>query len=303
LAVEIQMKFKNIHFILNPAAGSGEPILSHINKVFCESGINWDISITQKDGDAAKIAKSLIGKTDLIAVYGGDGSLTEVAGALYGSKMPMGIIPGGTANVIAKELGIPITTLAALELLKSDSLKIVKVDMGLVNKQPFMIRINLGIMAEMIIQADRKLKDSLGQIAYGVTAIQSLINTEPVNYNILIDGKKFNEKAVALTVTNFGGLGIKSFDLLPGISINDGLLDVILLNDSGFMSVLKVAGSTLLQNDSDVLKHWKCREIIITMDKIVPYICDDLEKTAEKLHIKVVPRAMKIVVPSNAIID
>ncbi|MDB5141026.1 MAG: YegS/Rv2252/BmrU family lipid kinase [Mucilaginibacter sp.] len=292
------MKFKSIHFILNPAAGSKEPILSHINKVFGESGIKWDISLTKKGGDATKITKSLKGKTDLIAVYGGDGSLTEVAAALYGSDMPMGIVPGGTANVMAKELGIPLDTLEALELLKSGRKKIVKMDMGLLNDHPFMLRVNLGIMAEMIIDADRKLKDSLGQIAYGITAIQSLVKAEPINYHLLIDGKKVNEKGVALTVTNSGSLGIKGFDLLPGISVTDGFLDVILLTDSDIMSVLKVAGSTLLQNDSEVLKHWKCKEVVIRLEKAEPYICDDWESKAKKLHIKIVPGTLNVVVPS-----
>ncbi|MDF2430533.1 MAG: diacylglycerol kinase [Mucilaginibacter sp.] len=297
------MKFKSIHFILNPAAGSKEPILSHINTVFCDSGIQWDISLTKKDGDATKIAKLLKGKTDLIAVYGGDGSLTEVAAALYGSKMPMGIIPGGTANVMAKELGIPLATLEALGLLKNGRNKIVKMDMGLLNGHPFMIRVNLGIMAEMVIDADRKLKDSLGQAAYGITAIQSLVKADSVNYNLLIDGQKVNEKGVALTVTNSGSLGIKNFDLLPGITVTDGLLDVILLNDSDIMSVLKVAGNTLLQNDSEVLKHWKCKEVVISMDKAEPYICDDWESKAKILHIKVVPAALNVVAPSASITE
>jgi len=292
------MKFKHIHFILNPAAGSEEPILSAINKIFCDSGISWDISITKKSGDAFKMAKARLGKTNLIAVYGGDGSLSEVAGALYNTATPMAIIPGGTANVMAKDLGIPLDIAEALQLLKADS-QIIKMDMGVVNKTPFLIRVNLGIMADMILQADRKLKGTLGQLAYGVTAIQSLANAEPVKYKLTIDGQKIAESCVSLTVTNSGSLGIGNFELLPGIRITDGLLDIILLNDTDIMSILQVAGSTLIQHDSDVLKHWKCREVIISLPKSTPYICDDIEKKAKILRIKVVPKALKIVVPHH----
>jgi YegS/Rv2252/BmrU family lipid kinase len=297
------MKFKKIHFIINPVAGTKAPILPFINKVFSESAINWEVSFTQKNGDAFRIAKLLKGKTDLIAVYGGDGSLSEVAGALYGSNTPMAIIPGGTANVMAKELGIPLDRIDALGLLKNNRPKFIKIDMGVVNKHPFMIRVNLGVMADMIILADQNLKDNLGQLAYGLTAIKSLANAQSLNYKLLIDGKKIHESGVALTITNFGGIGIGSFDLLPGISINDGLLDVILLNNAGIVPILRVAGSTLTQNDSDVLKHWKCREVVVIMDKSVHYICDDFEKKAKRLSIKVIPKALKILVPAASLFD
>ncbi|CAN5207389.1 YegS/Rv2252/BmrU family lipid kinase [soil metagenome] len=293
------MKIKHIHFIINPASGAEAPILTDINKVFCESGITWDVSITKKDGDAYKFASAFKGKTDIVAVYGGDGSLTEVAGALYGSRTPMAIIPGGTANVTAKELNIPLSSVDALELLKGSKSKVIKIDMGMANGEPFLIRINLGIMADMIIRADRELKDSMGQLAYGITAIKSIAQMDPVSYILQIDGKEFKENAVALTVTNAGSLGIGTMSLLPGISIKDGLLDVILLNDASIMSVLSIAGTTLLQNDSDILKHWRCKEVEISSDKLMPYIHDDVQKRAKKLHLKVMPGALKILVPAS----
>lgn len=292
------MKFKNIHFIVNPAAGSDEPVIDEINKTFQNSGTGFDISITKKAGDGYKIARSLIGKTGLVAVYGGDGSITEVAAALYGSDTPIGIIPGGTANVMAKELCIPVDLSDALELLKGSHSKMIAIDMGMVNKQPFMLRVNLGIMADMIINAQGGLKDKVGQLAYGVSAVESLFNATLVKYKLTIDGKEFTETGVTLTVTNSGSLGIGSFALLPGISIKDGLLDLILMCDSNFLSVLKIAGSTLFQNGSEVLKHWKCKEVVITMNRSMPYICDDKEKKAKRLHISVMPKALKIVVPS-----
>ncbi|MEO6630239.1 MAG: acylglycerol kinase family protein, partial [Mucilaginibacter sp.] len=126
------MKFKHIHFIINPASGKEEPVLSYINRLFTGSRVNWDISVTKKDKGAGEIARSLIGKTDLIAVYGGDGCVTAVAAALHGKLLPMAIIPGGTANVMAKELGIPTDTVEALALLKKGH-RIRTIDMGLVN--------------------------------------------------------------------------------------------------------------------------------------------------------------------------
>ncbi|MGZ3873577.1 MAG: diacylglycerol/lipid kinase family protein, partial [Mucilaginibacter sp.] len=160
------MKFKHIHFIVNPASGKEEPILFYINRAMNEKNIKWDISVTKKGTGAGEIAKKISSKTDLIVVYGGDGCVTEVASALHGSGTPMAIIPGGTANVMAKELGIPLETTAAIEMIATGHCKIKKTDMGLMNGYPFLLRINLGIMADMVLQASRSLKDDLGQLAY-----------------------------------------------------------------------------------------------------------------------------------------
>jgi diacylglycerol kinase (ATP) len=291
------MKFDHIHFIINPASGKEEPILSYISQVFDKG--NWDISITRKNLNAGDIARTLIGKTKLIAVYGGDGSVTEVAAALQGTGTPMAIIPGGTANVMAKELGIPQESLAVLEMLSNGKVRIDTIDMGLMNELPFLLRVNMGIMADMILSADSELKHSIGQLAYGVAAFKAVIDAQPVNYRLRIDGEDIDETGVSLTITNSGNIGIGDFAMQPGISISDGLLDIILLKDNDILSLLKVAGSTLLQNETDAYKHWQCKEVVVRMKKKQLFICDDCEQMAKILTIKVVPASLKIVVPNK----
>jgi len=100
-----------------------------------------------------------------------------------------------------------------------------------------------------------------------------------------------------MTVTNSVNIGIGDFSMLPGISITDGLLDVILLEDSDLASLLKLAGSTLLQNETSTLKHWRCRKVVINLDNRQSFIRDDEQQSAKKLKIEVVPRSLKIVFP------
>jgi len=221
--------------------------------------VNWDISVTKTNVKAGDLARAVAGKTDLIAVYGGDGCVTEVAAALQRTNMPVAIIPGGTANIMARELGIPLDSSEALESLFSGIIQ--EVDMGVVNGMPFLLRVNLGIMADMVTEADRELKDKIGQLAYGVTALKTTANAEAVNYKLEIDGKQISASGVSLTVTNSGHLGIGDFALQPGISITDGWLDVILLKENTLSSLFKVMGSTLLQQKSDQLEHWKAKKI------------------------------------------
>ncbi|MET3978623.1 MULTISPECIES: diacylglycerol kinase family protein [unclassified Mucilaginibacter] len=293
------MKLKHIHFIINPASGKEEPILSYINKAMAGAQVDWDISVTKKNLNAGELARKLIGKTDLVAVYGGDGCVTSVASALLGSNLPIAIIPGGTANVMAKELDIPLDTVEALALLGKGKHRIIAVDMGLVNGTPFLLRINMGIMAAMVTSADRDLKDSIGQLAYGVTAVKTLIEAKSINYELDIDGEKISATGVSLTVTNSGNIGIGNFALQPGISITDGFLDVILMKENNFSSVLKIAGSALMQQETDAIQHWKAKKVVIKMPKEQSYICDDTEKFAKTLKLEIAPGSIRMLVPAK----
>ncbi len=291
------MKFKNIHVIVNPVAGSHESILAELNTAFTAHQIEWQISVTTNNRSAFDIAREWVNRCDLIVAYGGDGCVCEVARAMFKSKTPLAILPGGTANVMAKELGIPQDVRAAIDLLVSGNSKTISVDMGLANDWPFLIRVNFGIMADMILHTDQEMKEKLGQLAYGISTIQTIVNAEPTTYQLKIDGKELTEQSVALTITNAGGIGISDFSLLPGILITDGYFDIIILHDINLLSLLKIAGTTLFQTDSNVLKHFRCKKISISTTEPVEYLCDDEKKTGRTLDIKVIPKALKIVIP------
>ena len=132
------MKLNNITIIINPASGKNEPILNPINDVFYKTGINWDVKITKKFGDAEYFTKNAIArKTDLIVGYGGDGTQHELANGILTSNNPatlMAILPGGTGNGFGTGLGIPHDLKEALEIIvKSDKVK--KVDVMKVSAQ------------------------------------------------------------------------------------------------------------------------------------------------------------------------
>ena len=288
---------KKIDIVINPTAENKEPILSILNKVYCETDTDWHVHITKAAGEAFTITESLRDKTDLVAVYGGDGTVMEVARALHGSDTPMAILPGGTANVVAKELNIPLNTEEAIRLTVENN-KITQVDMGVVNGTPFLIRVNLGILSDMVTEASPEMKETWGQLAYGITAFTTM-QQEAKTFRLVLDGQEQIQEAVALTVTNVGNIGRKGYAFLPGISITDGLLDVIALDKADFTSILKVTGSMLFQTESAVLKHWKVKEMIIGMEKEETFLCDDVTGTASELHIQVSPRSLKVLTKND----
>ena len=262
-----------------------------------DTGIDWHVHVTTTAGEVFTIAGELKGKTDLLAVYGGDGTVMEAARALHGTGTPMAILPGGTANVVAKELHIPLDSEAAIRLMIAEDAVQKQVDMGLVNGLPFLIRINLGILADMVTEASPEMKETWGQLAYGLTAFKT-IQQEAKTFRLTIDGQTFTQDAVALTVTNVGNIGMKGYAFLPGISISDGWLDVIALDKADFASLLKVTGSMLFQTDSAVLKHWKVKQVKVLMEQEESFLCDDTPQTARELDISVSPGCLTILVPA-----
>jgi len=106
--------YRRVHVVINPASGKDEPILNVLNDVFREHGVAWDASVTHRYGDAGDQARAAIADgVDLVVAYGGDGTQHEVANAVVGASVvtgrrtPMGILPGGTGNGFAREVGVP----------------------------------------------------------------------------------------------------------------------------------------------------------------------------------------------------
>ena len=100
--------YPHVHVIINPASGPNRPILNTLNDVFRQHGVDWDVSITKRYGDAHAPGEGCYRRgVDLVVGYGGDGTQHELANAVIGTGMPMGILPGGTGNGFAREIGIP----------------------------------------------------------------------------------------------------------------------------------------------------------------------------------------------------
>ena len=123
----MDIPYKRIHVVINPAAGKDEPILNTLNRVFHKYGVDWQISITKKLGDATQMTREAVADgADLVAGYGGDGTQMEVADGVLGSDTPMAILPGGTGNAMSFELNVPHQLEQAAELICTSTLSKLK---------------------------------------------------------------------------------------------------------------------------------------------------------------------------------
>ena len=312
------MMFQKVYFIINPASGRDEPVLSLINSIMQEKGLKWEVFITKKKGDAqSAVIQALAWGADLIAVYGGDGTIMEASRQIYQDQspqakekkpiVPLAILPGGTANIMAKELDIPQDTAQALDLALSDQATVKAIDMGLlklesnsgtVEQKPFIIRVNIGFLAQMVIDTHREAKEKIGSLAYARSAWNSLQELETAQYKLTFDGQEEWVEGAAIMVANAGNIGLPGISLAPGIDVADGLLDIVLIRQTDMMALVKMATGVLLQNEpSNIRKHWQAKEIKIEIEQAQSIICDDEEVRLEAIEISVLPKSAHVLVP------
>ena len=290
--------FGRLHVIINPASGSDEPVLKPLNTTFSELGLDWDITITRGPGDAEQAARAAAeGGVDVVAVYGGDGTVLDTACGLVGTDVPLLILPGGTANVISVELGIPGDLNGALALLAQGASRLRSVDMGRAGDHYF-FHLGMGLEGEMFKSATREEKDKSGLFAYISSALKNVRNMPPVQYRMILDGEHVEVEGVNLMITNFGSLGVAGLSLSKAIDMSDGLMDVLVIHKVDFKAVVEAATGALMNGEvGQPLTQWQVREITVVADPSQTMTRDGEVHEADEVHAEVVPHAIRIVVP------
>jgi len=297
---------KTIHIVINPASGQNEAILNTLNDVFQPAGLTWDVSVTNAHGDAMRQARQAAeAGVDIVGAYGGDGTVMEVVNGLMGTDVPLGILPGGTGNILSVELGIPQTLLEAAELLASEDSLIRPIDVGQChadgweNPRYFLLRLASGFDAQRINMTGRELRDRFGRMAYFVGALQAIPESTAVQYTFTLDGEQVQVEGFTCLVANAGTMGIEGVSLAPDIAIDDGLLDVISVSNLDFASLSAAVRSITNQPpDPEHFRHWRAQEVTIASDPAQPVVGDGEKWDETPVTIKVLPGAIGVITPA-----
>ncbi len=177
------------------------------------------------------------------------------------SQTPLAILPGGTANLMSVELGVPKNLAQAAAVAADPNSKVRVVDAGLFGDQThFLLRIGLGFAARKVEIADRELKDRFGIMAYSIGALKALTDTEKAYYRLTLDGKLHETEGFSCLVDNAGNIGFAGLGL-KSIRIDDGLLDVIVIRDARIRSWVAVgAGLGGAKLNPEYIRHWQARD-------------------------------------------
>lgn len=220
---------KNIHFIVNPVAGSGNHLIS---QKFLENFFDTnEYVVTIKNSDYKKHAKGLTISSieegaHIIVACGGDGTINEVASCLVKTNIALGIIPLGSGNGLASNLKIPKSIERAIALIKSSTIK--KIDVGRINEHYFFSNTGIGIDAQVIMHYENSNERKLtSYIKSSWKALKNLSYKHKVT--VEVNGQAIQTYPFMVFISNSNEMGY-NISLTPLASLQDGLLDVLIVS-------------------------------------------------------------------------
>ncbi len=215
--------------------------LSHAAEILRETGHDTSLVPTEGPGTAGGIAsRAIAGGAELILAAGGDGTISEIAEGVAFSSVPLGILPAGTANVLANEMGLPCGMESAAERL--GACVPTRISMGRLHctngserTRLFLLMAGIGLDARIVYNLNLPLKARLGKVAYWIAGF-SLLGREMDEFEAVVDGRRFHcTFALVSKVRNYGG----DLEIARTTSLLDDRFEIVLFEGRSSFRYLK----------------------------------------------------------------
>jgi len=273
--------------------------LDELRRLLHEHGVEPRWYEVPKSKKAPKrVRRALDDGAELLIVWGGDGMVQRCAHEAAGSGATLAIIPAGTANLLATNLGIPIDLPAAVSIaLRGDRRKL---DLGTINGEHFAVMAGAGFDAAMIRDADSGLKDRIGRAAYVFTGAKN-IRSNAVRARIKVDGDKFFDGEVSCVLAGNVGALFGGVTVFPDAQPDDGSLEVAVVTATNLFEWSRVLMRTARSNpaDSPFVRVVPARSVRVRFDRPMPYELDGGDRPpTDRLKIDIEPLAVSVCVPA-----
>jgi YegS/Rv2252/BmrU family lipid kinase len=284
--------------IYNPTAGRQRhaQVLDAILAALRKGGLDVEPVPTGGPGQATGLAReqAAAGAESVIA-FGGDGTVREVAAGLLGTDAALGILPGGTVNVLAMSLGLPRDPLEAA--VRLPRLRPQQLDVGLVNEAPFLMMVSAGLDSSVLATLDTRLKWRFGKAAIAWQGLQEWWRYPYPRFQIMADGEPFDASFVAVSnIPYYGG----AFALAPGARPHDGLLDLVLFRGGGRLETIAFAADLLrgahMRRSDVTVRH--VREVVFESPAgAIAQIDGDVCEERLPLTVRIAPLPLRVLAP------
>lgn len=288
--------------IIKPSADADarQGLLELLNSHFTTHRMDYEVYETRKGDRLGEIVRGrLHDGFDLVVAAGGDGTVSGVSDGLIGSTIPLGIIPMGTGNLLARELQISEQPEVAIALLIRQP-RMIQIDAMRIGTRAYVLNASVGISAAVIGETTRKNKGRFGRAAYLGTAILKVIANRPSYLVVEVDGTVHPVRAVEVTIMNCGLLAKTLYPQEPAIRLDDGHLGVWILSMKTFWGYLRyafgVATGTTVKPEAQFFRVKKSVSIRCRSSLPVQADGDLIGTTPVEVH--VLPGALTVVVPA-----
>lgn len=305
------MSFDNVFIALNPASGSSQPeeIRELLEQLREEQGWSHKIYEVKADEDLSEqVRAAWQGGANLVVAAGGDGTVAGVINGLVGSQtpagrpVPVGILPVGTGNGLARALGIPLEIDKAVELL-GRGFRLQPIDAMKVGDRYFVLNVSAGVSSRAMRATLPEEKKRLGMLAYVRTIAEDLLEVEPRRFRLTLDGHTARVDAVEVLVAN--GEFVKEVPFLFGRPeyLFDGYFEVNVITASNVTEYVRLATELLLgaEEESDRRDLRVRKQVTIDVEgEPMPVQADGEDLGQTPVTVELVPGALTVLVPEEA---
>ncbi|HEU5434605.1 MAG TPA: YegS/Rv2252/BmrU family lipid kinase [Thermomicrobiales bacterium] len=283
--------------IINPATRGSVRALERLLRGATPPHVHLEIMTTPAPGSATALARDAAAWADRLIAVGGDGTVAAVASGILGSDRSLAIVPSGSTNVIAKELGLPNSARAAAELAFRSN-KRVQRDVGVVGDRCFLHMAGAGFDSSLFENTDRALKKRIGWVAYLPAALAAL-QIPPVAFSIVADDERMDVESSLVLVANGSAIVTPAFRIHPDIVSDDGWLDLLVFTATDPAAVARTLGllATARLAESPYLITRKARRIELAAEPPLPVQLDGDVVGVTPARFEIAPGAVGIVVP------
>ncbi len=292
---------ERVLLIANPGSRRGDRLRERAARAFAREGVECETVVTQAAGHGGDVAAREGRRFRAVFALGGDGTAIEVIAALAGSGVPVGVLPGGTGNLVARSLGIPLRIDDAVPaLLGGDDAYI---DLGLLGgTQRFAFTLGVGVDARMVEATPAPLKRRYGILAYAIAASREVLGRRTFRARITADDEVIEVEAASVMVANFGVVLGNLFHLGPNIVADDGLLDLCVFSPASNVQALALMWR-LLRKDvrpHPALLYRAGRSFRVECDPPQAVQTDGELRCSTPIDVLVEPHAARLLRPKRA---
>lgn len=290
---------KRVLLLHNAKARQGEGALEPVCNRLAAGGFAVTVEPFENLPEIARDITRLHRAAEMVVVCGGDGSISSAAPAIIESKLPLGIIPAGTANDLARTLSIPLDFAAAADVIIAGHLR--QIDVGMVNGHAFFNVASIGLSSELAQKLDPAIKKRFGRFGYAIAAFGILARARRFRARIVEKGSNTSVRTYQIAIGNgrlYGGGNIVE----ETAAIDDGTLDLYSLEMRNLwkLALMVRAFRSGTHGAWKEVRTARCVEFDIETRRPMPINTDGEIATATPAHFRILPAAVTVLAPPDA---